>query len=102
MAKKRVNNTFMHYVVNVADDSPTELNLFYFGNHSNNLNAYIYLNMYCVYHLMACQGRIQDLKLGVAQMDLNVWGSAIVLENWKKRGGGGALWIYFKYTIIIV
>ena len=42
------------------------------------------------------QGQIQDLKLGVAQMDWKIW----------KKGGGGTfqvrflyIYIYFKYDI---
>ena len=34
------------------------------------------------------QGRIQDMKLGMAQMD---W------KNWKPGDGGALCYIYFKY-----
>ena len=36
------------------------------------------------------QGRIQDLKLGVGG------------TNGLEKAGRGELWIYFKYTIIII
>ena len=44
---------------------------------------------YCPNIAEEVQGRIQDLKLGVAQMDLIIW----------KPGGGH---IYFKYTTITI
>ena len=46
-----------------------------------------------LYCYIATQGRIQDLKLGVAQMDF---------EKIEKPGGGGGGYGYIKNTIIIV
>ena len=42
------------------------------------------------------QGRIQDLKLGVAQMDWKIWKMGWGLKSM------GLLWIYFKPKIILI
>ena len=47
--------------------------------------------------MQGSQGRIQDLKLGVAQMDWKIWGGANGLENGKKKTNGGIVNIFQIY-----
>ena len=56
------------------------------------LNHCVLGTSYCVTY-PGQQGRIQDLKLGVAQMDWKIW---------KPGGGGGGNCINYKYFVIYI